>query len=303
MGQGDLYNMLYAKQQELLATSMLITQQQQRLQTALNQAAAANNSTSSPSPYSSYLHPDSLDQLSSSLNNLDLEPPPPAGLYTHHSPFHSNRSSGDYSNYSINRGQSPTPNITSQSPGSQLFSFGNDFYNYNRPTTPNLPVRPSSSASTRRSLLFANNTGSSNPGAIGTASPSSSSNAALASTVGYDQQQSSPGGGGAFRRGHRKANSLSSTMGSGSSFPGSIGSYGGVMGSPSSTNTSYASHNRMPSSNLSGPPGLNSPGKKFIAPIDYEVPARQPYGPPPLEDLRFRGRELNFATARVGYAR
>ncbi|KAA8915335.1 hypothetical protein TRICI_002519 [Trichomonascus ciferrii] len=142
-----------------------------------------------------------------------------------------------------------------------------------RPASPSLPVRPSSSASNRGSSLFfptnANNNNSSNGFDHLQQSPFGASSPKQYQSPPSQQPQGTP-----FRRGHRKASSLSSTYN-----VGVIGS-----GSPA-----VAGHRAV--SGPTGPIGANSRG-------DYEIPSRQPLGPPPLDELKSKYKDYNFASNR-----
>jgi hypothetical protein len=142
-----------------------------------------------------------------------------------------------------------------------------------RPASPSLPVRPSSSASNRgSSLFFPSNNNNNNsfdqpPPPFGTNSPNQYQPPPPQPQP--QQQQGTP-----FRRGHRKASSLSSTYN-----VGVIGS-----GSPA-----VGGHRAF--SGPTGPIGANSRG-------DYEIPSRQPLGPPPLDELKSKYKDYNFANNR-----
>lgn len=143
-----------------------------------------------------------------------------------------------------------------------------------RPASPSLPVRPSSSASNRGSSLFfpsnnnANNFDQPQQSPFGNNSPKQYQPPPPPPQQ-QQQQQGTP-----FRRGHRKASSLSSTYN-----VGVIGS-----GSP-------AIGGNRAVSGPTGPIGANARG-------DYEIPSRQPLGPPPLDELKSKYKDYNFASNR-----
>ncbi|CAN6607120.1 hypothetical protein TRVA0_003S02476 [Trichomonascus vanleenenianus] len=221
-----IYAALQVKQQELLATSMLISQQQQRIQQAMNSAAAVYASSgsqpSTPTAFStgfdSYMDPLAGSMAHLSSNDIFLQPPTPTGSSLHRSSGIFGSQSGSY--YDVDPLCPP--------------SFGTL-----RPSSPSLPVRPSSSASNRGSLFF-------------------------------DTHGPQPSGQSRFKRGHRKASSLSMVNRS-----GSPSSNVGVIGT-----------------------GLNgvSRGSQPPRPAHSaaEIPVRQPIGPPSTDEL-LAHPDRNFA--------
>lgn len=231
---------LHQKHQELMATSVAIAQQQQRLAQAINQAALS---------YGGY--------------------------------YNLNDSSFDVPVLSSSPGVSRSPIITPQPLQSSQQQYDrNSIYNdlpappgYNnfyRPSSPSVPVRPSSSSSFR---------------------PQISQNSPKQS------QANSPG----YRRSHRKAASLS---GSGSSFGsnGTTGNFSSKNFNGSNNATHYHSSGSFVSggsSSLSNSGGGSQLRNSMLNPgalgKGSEIPLRQPVGPPPIEELKGQKFGLNFA--------
>lgn len=157
---------------------------------------------------------------------------------------------------------------------------------YQRPSSPNLPVRPSSSSSFRGM------------------NQSSSSHTPSA----YQLPSSSSSSASSFRRSHRKAASLS---GSGDPFilnnsysnfshqsSGSLGAIGSGLNSSLRKTTTPSSFSNGGSSALAYTRGGglgHGGGRAAGAASDVEIPVRQPIGPPPLDELKTLKRGSNFA--------
>lgn len=261
-----MYAALQAKQQELLATSLLISQQQQRLQQAMTNA--------------SYGY-DGVDAMTGSMSHLGLKNVPSQyGPYG--SPYASQQAYspvppyGGQSPYSYHHQQQQQYQPPPQYPYSQSL-FGSSprqdwpydlaspspSASFLRPSSPSLPVRPRSSASGRGNSMFFP-TGDNGPA-------SGLSGAGAASATGMSSASNSNTGSNgappAFKRGHRKASSLSSSV------------------------TADPSRGMSP---LFQPRGTVQSGSR-IGNGEYQLPIRQPIGPPPLDELKAHPAK-NFAT-------
>lgn len=262
---GRIYATLYAKQQELLATSMLISQQQQRLQDAMNSAVYGDDyasiygggGSSFGSASTSPLHHHNYSQLylqqqqyllqqqQQQYNDSQLHTTTPLGHHYHSSHLSAHLGGSQYYGF---------PNSDLAPP--QNFS--------NRPASPSLPQRPSSSTALRGSFLFSDS---------------------LSSTSSSPGSSPQPPNATPFRRGHRKASSLSSYTAA-SNFNTSH--------SPAPSSFGPVGNNSRPGSGLINNPGIQTGNK-----IDgYSMPIRQPYAPPPLEELKSKSKDKNFA---LGY--
>lgn len=185
---------------------------------------------------------------------------------------------------------------------------------YGRPSSPNLPVRPSSSSAYRvrsagqqqqqqQQHPFAINTGGNGGSMFQFSRPASgTTSGTLPASPGGSSAASNSTASSPFRRSHRKATSLS---GSGDSFNFTNTPSGS--GSPNyhyySSNTTNAFHQQQGSGSYSyynnnnlGPIGSGIGARGSAA---SGSPARQPIGPPPLEELKTSKRGSNFAVFAV----
>ena len=228
---------LQQKHQELMATSALIAQQQQSIQNAMTLAALGYNVNNAYAD-GSVDFPPSSPVLGSPLTATPQQ---------------------QYARNPVYNMDLPAP------PGHG---------NYYRPSSPTLPVRPSSSSSYRPQ----------NSSPMGTY------------TSQTNQQISSPPS--SFRRSHRKAASLSGSAAPvinppsptpmsnslSSQGSGSLGAIGSGLGSNQGGNS------LLRNSTLTVVSGSRVGGG------DYEIPVRQPIGPPPLDELKAARRSANFAS-------
>lgn len=282
-----VYAALYAKQQELLATSMLISQQQQRIQDAMNSAVYGEDYSGSPhglygsSPqqlanyqYQQQLlqqqqHIQQLQQLQQQYNSVLTSSPyaaanpqfqsSPSFLQHHYNNNHNHNNNNNNNNHHHHYHHHSS---SSTGLGNVNYALPSDltppqtFYSHNRPSSPSLPQRPSSSTALRGSFLFSDPVSASS-------SPGSSPQPSNATP---------------FRRGHRKASSLSSYTSNTNNSSSSSVSFGPI------------GNNGRPA----GVGGIQTGNKKD----GYYIPVRQPYAPPPLEELR-KDRSKNFSVGHL----